>query len=135
MDLAKTGKLKFKGGKLTAKVIILFPPLWLTYHLFVLALKTSPEFLREYGSSNWRGAMLEEFIFYRNFIYKFYAAVALILGVWIVTRKRNQNTKTLGNSFSGAEITILPVLIQGVILASFSFAMAMFFRDLYFTFQ
>lgn len=135
MDLAKESKPSLKINRKLITLVLNLPGLWLTLHIFRAA------FVNSQGSYSsqylWNPELntfiIEEFKGYRNSFYLLYIIVFVISGLLIMGRGlKKTNSKGMGEINSeNAYQYIVPGAIQGLILVTFSYAIAGFLLDLY----
>jgi hypothetical protein len=136
MDLAKENKSNFKLNRRLITLLLDLPSLWLIFHLFTFGSDTNNSgFGSEFINQSYiNGRMIEEFEKYRNYIFIFYAVLMVGVGFSIMTRRKLYKEKiSTDNSDQKNPISyIIPASIQGIILATFSYAIAEFLLEAYF---
>jgi len=133
MDLAKGSKFSFKFSKSLIKFLLYLPGLWLTFHIFRLAFTNVQNLSssKDLWNTETNLFLIEEFKKYRNFFYLLYVGVLVIFGILIMVKGvkhfTGQKLEKPKSSF-GYEY-ILPAVIQGLILVTFSYAISGFLLD------
>ena len=135
-DLARIGKKNTKTNRRLLVFLINLPGIWLTLHIFKAAYKN----INDLSSSRdlWKpeisSILIEEFKYYRNIFYSGYILVMIFFGLLILGRgiikffgKRSQSSDQ-----DEKYKIMIPALLQGIILVTFSYALAGLLLDIWF---
>lgn len=135
MDLAKKTRPSFSINKRTLNFLIYLPGLWLIFHLLNLSINN---FSHWSGVVVWKetretNIVMSEYLKYRNYFYFLYATLMICAGIYLILKRDENGKLALSNkdNVKNSVTVIIPAVIQGLLLVTFSYAISMFFFNIY----